>query len=102
MATEIIISPGQEPVIVDIPDPVEEPGPVPGTITPLQARKAMRQLDMYDTVTAYIATLPEEAQEEWEYASVIYRNHGLVSAGMAFLEFTDSQIDDLFRLGATL
>lgn len=75
--------------------------PVPATVSPLQMRKALRQLDLKTSVDAYVATLDEEAREEWEYCTEVRRDHAVLNAGAAALGKTDAEVDDLFRLAAT-
>lgn len=76
--------------------------PVPASVTPLQMRKALRQLGLKATVDAYVATLDEEAAEEWEYALAIERGNATLQAAAAGLGMTDEQADDLFRLAASM
>lgn len=75
---------------------------VPQSVTPLQARRALRQAGIKAEVDAYVATLDEEAQEAWEYALAIERNNPIVVGAGAALGMTEQQIDDLFILAATL
>lgn len=82
-------------------DPIA-PAPVPQSVTPLQARKALRQAGLKAQVDAYVATLSEEAQEEWEYCIAVERSNGLVSNAATALGMSEQQKDDLFRLAATL
>lgn len=86
--------------IVQVFDVIDRPPPQ--TLTPLQARRALRQLGLKAAVDAYVATLPEEAQEAWQYATAIQRQDPILTVGAAALGLTDDQIDDLFRLGSTL
>ena len=78
------------------------PAPVPESVTPLQMRKALRQLGLKATVDAYIATLDEETVEEWEYALAIERGNATLRTAITGLGWTNEQADDLFRLAATL
>jgi hypothetical protein len=75
--------------------------PVPQSITPLQARKALRALGLHAQVVAYVATLSDEAQEDWEYCITVERLNGLVVTAATALGMSEPQIDDLFRLGKT-
>jgi len=89
--------------VEDIPPPPEpDPPGVPQTITPLQARKALRAAGLHGAVTAYVASLPEDQQEEWEYAIEVRRDNLIIAAGAVMLELSDEQVDDLFRLGEML
>lgn len=76
--------------------------PVPDSVTPLQMRKALRQLGLKAAVDAYIATLPEEVGDEWEYALAIERTNPLLQAAIPALGMTSEQADDLFRLAGSL
>jgi hypothetical protein len=76
--------------------------PVPTTVTPLQARKVLRIAGFKEQVEAYIATLSEEAREEWEYCIEVRRDNPTVLAAATALNLTKTQIDELFVLGATL
>lgn len=78
------------------------PAPAPQAIYPLQARKALRAAGLFDQVQAYVTTLPEDEQDEWEYALEIRRDHPVIVNGAAALGLTETQVDDLFRLGKTL
>lgn len=80
----------------------EPPPTVPAAVYPLQARKALRQAGLKEQVDAHIATLTEPEQEAWEYAIQIERDHPTVASAAAALGLTDEQVDDLFRLAATL
>lgn len=77
-------------------------GPVPASLSPLQARKALRQAGLKAAVDAYVDTLSEEEQEEWEYAVEVHRSNATLNTGWALLGRSQSELDDLFRLGATL
>lgn len=76
--------------------------PVPASVTPLQMRKALRHLGLKATVDAYVATLDEDAAEEWEYALAIDRAHPLIGAATTEMGWTVAQTDDLFRLAASM
>lgn len=75
---------------------------VPYSISPLQARKVLRVAGVKAIVDSYVQSLPEEDQEEWDYATEVLRDNVVIAAGGAALGWTDKQIDDLFILGATL
>jgi hypothetical protein len=76
--------------------------PAPQSITPLQARKALRIAGLKVAVDAYIATLPEAEREEWEYANVVERTNATLAAGASHLGISETDMDNLFRLGETL
>jgi hypothetical protein len=86
--------------VLDAPPVI--PSPVPQSVTPLQARKALRASGLSDAVDAYIATQSAAIQDEWEYAITVERDNPAIAAAGPALGLTDAQIDDLFRLAATL
>ena len=75
---------------------------IPFSITPLQARRALRAAGLLDAVNAWIATQPAEAQEAWEYCIEVRRDSPLIAGAQLGLSLTDEQVDDLFRAGAAL
>ncbi|MGY0709761.1 hypothetical protein [Azospirillum argentinense] len=83
-----------------LPVPVAEP-PAPHAVTPLQARKALRMAGLKEAADAFIATLPEEQQEEWAYAIEVRRDSPIIAAAAAHLRLDAEQIDALFRKAAT-
>lgn len=79
----------------------------PSSCSPLQMRRALRQLGYKAAVDAYIAQQTEEIQEAWEYATVIERSDPLMADAIALLSAqlgVDSQAtgDALFTLAITL
>lgn len=92
-----------------IPDCTIEPddgtpiwSPVPTTVSPLQARKALRLLGLMPSVKAFLANADEEIVEAWEFATSIDRDNGVLALAAQELGMTDDQVDDLFRMAATL
>jgi len=77
-------------------------GPVPETVTKLQLVRAMRDADAWNDTKAWIATLPDDAQEDWSLVNVIPRTDPLVADARDALGWTDAQVDDLFRAAALL
>jgi len=88
------------------PDPPPKPVPVPQSVTMRQARLALHAAGLLAGVDAAIASMDEPAKTaaaiEWEYASEVERNAGLVPAMAAALGMSDADIDDLFVTAATL
>lgn len=76
------------------------PAPAPQSVTPLQARRALRQAGLIDQVNAAAVTSPE-TKDAWEFASSVERSSVFVSALATALGLTDDQVDDLFRSAAT-
>ena len=87
--------------IVVVPDPPPGPAPVPATVTPLQMRRALRAAGLKAQADAYLATLPDDVAEAWEYAVVVRRDNAFVASAATALGMTTGQADDLFRLAAT-
>ena len=75
------------------------PPPVPQTCTPLQLRRALRQLGHMTAVTAAVAAADAETQEAWEYMVVVERTNPTLQALAAALEI---DTDTVFRLAVTL
>ncbi len=88
------------------PEPPAPPVPIPQSVTMRQARLALHAAGLLSNVDAAIATMQEPAKTaaliEWEYASAVERNAGLVPAMASALGMTDAQIDDPFITAATL
>jgi hypothetical protein len=53
-------------------------------------------------VDNYVATLTEEDREAWEYATEVRRSSPFVAAAGAALGKTEADLDDLFRLAASM
>lgn len=85
-------------------DPVV-PG-IPQIVTMRQARLALLQSGMLTQVNTAVANMPgaagDAARIEWEFSSTVERNRPLVQSLIGALGLTESQLDDLFRLAATL
>lgn len=86
---------------VDMPAPI-----VPQSVTMRQAQRALLAAGKLDAVNAAIAAIPGDAGRaariDWEKSSSVDRNWPLVASVGAALGMTDGEIDDLFRLAATL
>lgn len=72
-----------------------------GTITPRQARLALLDQGLLDTVNTAVAGQPETVKVQWEYANDIRRDDPLVCGLLAALGQSPEQIDALFVLAAT-
>lgn len=79
---------------------------VPQKVSPLQMRRALRQLGLKAQVDSYIAALPAETkevvEESWDYALDIPRADPLIAAAADGLGLDSAAVDDLFRLASTL
>ena len=71
-------------------------------VSPLQMRRALRQQGLMDAVTAYVAVQDTDTQDAWEYAVEIRRDDALIASAADALGKTPIEIDDLFRLAASL
>lgn len=88
------------------PEPPAPPVPVPQSVTMRQARLALHAAGLLSSVDTAIASMQEPAKTaatiEWEYASAVERNAGLMPAMAAALGISEADIDDLFITAATL
>lgn len=75
---------------------------VPGSVTPLQARKALRLAGLIDKVNAAVAASSPDVQEAWEYATVVERKDPIIGALAIQLGLTPDMLDDLFTTAARL
>lgn len=82
------------------------PDPVPEVVTMRQARLALLQSGLLATVQSAVDAMPgaegDAARIEWEFSSTVERNRPLVQSLGAALSLTEAQLDDLFRIAATL
>ena len=89
-----------------VPAPLPAPLPAPEVVTMRQARLALLQSGLLAQVNTAIANMPgaagDTARIEWEFSSTVERNRPLVQSLIGALGLTESQLDDLFRLAATL
>lgn len=78
--------------------------PVPSEVTPYQARMALLNAALLETVETLMAdpNTPTAAKIAWEYATVIQRHSPFISTLGPALGLTEAQIDDLFRFAATV
>jgi hypothetical protein len=67
-------------------------------VTPLQMRRALRQLNLLATVNTYVATQTQDVQDSWEYAIAFPRNDPMITAAAKALNV---DINALFTLAAT-
>lgn len=84
------------------PTPDTSPAVSIVTVSPFQVRRALRQVGLRDLVEGYVNSLGEEGQDAWRYATVIHRDNAILLAGAAALGLSDTQLDDLFTLAASL
>ncbi len=75
---------------------------VPIAVRPDQLRMAIIDKALDGRVEAYIAALPKRGKVGWEYAVQIRRDSPLIEEARTALSMTVKQMDDLFKLAATL
>lgn len=72
------------------------------TVSPLQIRRALLKKGLLDGVTAFVEQADLETRMAWEYAVQIDRSDALIIVAAASIGATETDVDDLFRLAATL
>lgn len=83
----------------------EEPlPPVPESVSRFQARAALYQSQLLDAVNAIMSNeqTPMMAKLAWQDAQEFRRDSALVQSMGTTLGMTEEQLDDLFRLAATI
>ena len=83
----------------------EEPlPPVPTSVNRFQARAALYQAGYLDQVNQMMAaeSTPMMAKLAWQDAQEFYRDSALVQSMGGALSLSSTQLDDLFRLAATI
>jgi hypothetical protein len=80
------------------------PSDVPSVVTNYQARAALLRAGLFDLVNDALLALPanDPSRQAWEYANELTRHGTLVNGVTAGLGITSEQVDDLFRVGATI
>lgn len=75
-------------------------------VTMRQARLALAQQELLQTVEDAIALIPEPDRSkisvEWEYSAIVERGSSWIGVLAPDLGLSDEQMDDLFKLAATL
>jgi hypothetical protein len=76
---------------------------VPGAVTPLQARRALRAAGLYDTVKAAVdAATDPDVGDSWEFADAWHRDATWIATLAGQLGLTSQQVDALFIQAAGL
>lgn len=75
---------------------------VPNSVTAVQFRKALNQLNLRNDINKYIEAQEQDTQDTWEYAIEIQRQNPLIEAAATALGKTTEEVDDLFRLAHSL
>lgn len=81
---------------------VEPPAPIPTVVSMRQARLALLQGGYLATVNAAIAQGGQADQITWEYATEVDRSDPLVANMALALNLTETDLDNLFTLAASL
>jgi hypothetical protein len=82
--------------------PPAPPSSVPERVTPRQARLALLNVGLLDTVEAKLRGKNRAAQIAWDYATEFNRNDPLITTIAKELNLTDAALDLLFKQAATL
>lgn len=82
--------------------PLPTPEPVPDSVSMRQVRLQLLALGSLATVNGAIATMPEAAQIEWEYATEVERTNPLVPAMAGLLGWSEADTDLYFSEAAKL
>ena len=89
------------------PEPADPPPvPVITSVTMRQARLALLQQGLLTQVNNAVASMPgaqgDAVRIEWEFSSTVERNRPFVNSLSDALGLTSIQLDNLFKLAATL
>ncbi len=84
-----------------IEPPAESADNVTTRVTLRQARLALLEMRLLDSVEAAITIGPQEWQIEWEYATWVDRDSDLVQGLGAAMGLTSEQLDALFELAGS-
>jgi len=75
---------------------------IPNSVTMAQARLALLDANLLDTVITNVSAMPRSAQIRWEFSSTVNRNSELVIALAGVLGLDSTALDNLFIAAATL
>lgn len=78
------------------------PVPVPALVSARQIKLALLSDGLLDQVDTFATAQDRAVQISWEYATEFQRQDALLLAMATAFGMTDEQVDDLFRLAATL
>lgn len=98
----------EELIEVLTPEPTEDDSEapavdyVPPSVTARQCRLVLASQGLLSSVEAAVAASPESVQIEWQFAANVNRDSLLVSSLGESLGLSPEQLDDLFKLAATL
>jgi hypothetical protein len=86
----------------DFPPPPPAPAPVPESVSPRQIRQALTQVGLRSVIEESINGGDQNAKDWYEYATSFERKHPIVLGMAQALGITEQQLDDLWRLAASL
>ena len=75
---------------------------VPASISPMQIRMALTQINLRQAVEDVVASGDQDLKDWWEFSTVFLRNHARVEAMRQALGVSDAQVDQIWILGASL
>lgn len=75
---------------------------VPAKVTPRQIRLALTASGLRATVEAAVSAGSQDLKDWWEYALDIERSNPLINAMATQLNIASDDVDNLFRLAASL
>lgn len=84
------------------PPPPAMPEPVPQTISRFQARQRLHQMGLLDDAEALVIAQGTEAAMAWEDVYEFSRDSQLVNGVAPQLGMDQDDLDDFFRLAATI
>jgi hypothetical protein len=82
--------------------PAPGPAPVPEVVSRFQARAALSQMGLLDDAEALVLSQGALAAMAWQDISEFRRDSPLVNEIAPQLGLDDADVDDLFRLAATI
>lgn len=83
--------------IAELTAPPSEP-----VVTMAQARRALRRAGLLEKVQRAVETLGGEVLDAWEYENRVRRSSPLLAVLIADVGLTDSDVDELFALAASI
>lgn len=84
------------------PDDEMDNNGVPQIVTARQARRALNAAGLLDDIDAALATMPRDAQIEWDWAHEIRRDSPLIAGVASGLGLDKAAIDALFTQASKL
>lgn len=75
---------------------------VPGSVTPLSMRRALRKMGLYDQVSSAVAgSNDDEVKDAWEYAIEFSRDVPMVNQMAEALNISQDTVDQIYVLAKT-